>query len=376
MMDVLPPAGEPISIRSGFGISANPFDLPYDSVHFYGSGTAALAAAMRAAISLAEQPSPEIIIPAYGCPSLISAARYAPVCPVLVDLHPETPWLDIREVESHVTDNTVAILAINLFGIPERLEALRGLARKHHLFLIEDGAQSFFHDLADGPRSDFLVLSFGRGKPVSLLGGGSVLARTKLLADYLPAPDSTASPSRFRIAAIAYNLLRNPHLYWIPKRLPGLSLGETSYSPLRSLTAMDAARIRALTANIAAARCRTNDSILRMHHAIAPFHANAVVLDLLAFCCEQPFPRLSRYPLLLPDRNRRDTLLKRLDAAGLGATAMYQTPLPEIPGIDLGVQSFPAAGDFADRLITLPIHSGVTDRHISAIVSILGDFNN
>ncbi|WP_303904042.1 aminotransferase class V-fold PLP-dependent enzyme [Thiohalomonas denitrificans] len=357
-------------------ISANPFDLPYDSVHFYGSGTAALAAAIRAAISRSEKPSPEIIIPAYGCPALISAARYAHARPVLVDLHPETPWLAIREVEAHVTANTVAILAVNLFGIPERLEALQQLARKHHLSLIEDGAQSFFHDLADGSHSDYLVLSLGRGKPVSLLGGGSVLARTKPLADHLPAPDSTTSSSQFRIAAIAYNLLRNPRLYWIPKRLPGLSLGETSYSPLRSLTAMDSARIHALMANIAAARRRDNGTMLRMHHVIAPFHENEVVLDLLAFCCEQPFPRLSRYPLLLPDRIRRDSLLKRLDAAGMGATAMYQTPLPEVPGIDLAVESFPAAEDFSDRLITLPIHSGVTDRHINAIVSILGDFSN
>ncbi len=372
MICALPPAGDPITFRRTAERLDHVLDVPYESHQFYGSGTAALAAAIKASISITQTPNPEVIIPAYGCPSLISAARYARAQPVLVDLHPGSPWTALDKVESTISDRTVAILAVNLFGIPERLNELRSLSSDHNVLLIEDGAQSFFDDLCS-PRSDFLVMSFGRGKPVSLLGGGMVFARDKTLGGHLPAPESQARSPAFYLKAAAYNLLRNPGLYWIPQRLPGLALGETRYSPLESLTAMDVTRRHALPANIVAAKQRTWNNQQLLHEAIRPLHEKGVVLDILASCCREPFPRLSRYPILIPNRYSRDALLGRLEDAGLGATAMYRSDLTAIPAIDLARRSFPAAEDFAARLITLPTHSSVSRRHISAITAVLTD---
>ena len=104
-----------------------------------------------------------------------------------------------------------------------------------------------------------MVLSFGRGKPVSLLGGGAVLHRDKALSDFLPegvAKSMNGNIQRFLLSvkAFLYNQMISPRLYWIPQRLPFLQLGETRYHPLSDVMAMDRARFNILPVNIASYR--------------------------------------------------------------------------------------------------------------------------
>jgi dTDP-4-amino-4,6-dideoxygalactose transaminase len=84
--------------------------------------------------------------------------------------------------------------------------------------------------------------------------------------------------------------------------------------------------------------------------------------------------RLLRYPVLCCDHFERDYLWSRLCAAGLGATAMYRRELPEIEGVAARVEvrgSIDGAGSFAGRLLTLPVHMGVTAAHLQRIAAVL-----
>ena len=89
----LPPVGNRLCLNTINDASVQPF-LTLAASRFYQSGTAALAAAISAAKLLKNKNYPEVILPAYACPDLVSAAVFAGVKPVLVDLEAERPWLD------------------------------------------------------------------------------------------------------------------------------------------------------------------------------------------------------------------------------------------------------------------------------------------
>jgi len=84
--------------------------------------------------------------------------------------------------------------------------------------------------------------------------------------------------------------------------------------------------------------------------------------------------RLLRYPVLCADLRERDTLLQRLRGAGLGATALYQRILPAVTGIDDRVEvrvPLDGARAFADRLLTLPVHAGVSAEDVRRMAAIM-----
>ncbi len=79
-------------------------------------------------------------------PLTMSASAVAPLIyggtPVFADIEPETFCLDPAAVRRAITPRTRAIIAVNLFGHPARLDELRAIAREHDLRLIEDNAQA------------------------------------------------------------------------------------------------------------------------------------------------------------------------------------------------------------------------------------------
>ncbi len=381
----LPPVGNPVCLCAQADISAFSLFSSY-KMQFYASGTAALAAAIIASIKQKDNNAPEIILPAYGCPDLISAVVYAGAKPVLVDLEVDRPWLDLSQLSSAITEKTVAIVAVNLFGISERWAQLREVAEQKKLVLIEDSAQYF--PASDKPQhirqdwqGDLVVLSFGRGKPVSLLGGGAVISNRVKLFEQLPGPD--ISPAGFNqrmmysLKARLYNAMISPYLYWLPQSLPFLHLGETRYHTLQAIEAMDQKRMDLLPANISCYQDDANASIRREKISLmldsltdSPDRS----MNLPRLCNIEANRRLLRYPLLL-ETVLRDVVYQRLKQAGLGVSIMYPASLPKISGVNHLLddkQSFPNAEDFASRVLTLPTHKGVSDKDIDKMKTILG----
>ena len=343
---------------------------------FYHSGTASLAAAIAAAIRNKPVDKPEVILPAYGCPDIISAAVFAGANPVLVDMENDRPWINMEQLSASINCNTVAVVAVDLLGIPERIATIRNIVDQAEVLLIEDSAQAFpLHVEKPFWGGDLVVLSFGRGKPVTLLGGGAVLVRNPDLGRLLPEDTSQYGGGRlFRLTALLYNLMRSPYLYWIPLGLPFLHLGDTRYHPLTAIEAMDPARLRLLDRNIAKYQHHNND----VQAALADIarglgDGGEAWINLPAVCRVQPHRRLLRYPLLI-QAEWRDRVYYRLRNAGLGPSLLYPSSLPRIHGLDellQGQGDFPAADAFARRILTLPTHDGVRKADIGKIREIL-----
>lgn len=370
MIGVLPPAGDAVTLVCDRAATErlNQRWLPYRP-YFYGSGTSALAAAITAALKC-RPGRVEVILPGYGCPALVAAVLQSGGQPVLVDLEPSSPHVSLRELEQLISPSTAAVVAVNFLGIPERLEALAAIAHRNGALLIEDSAQAFPPSGLEQSAADFAILSFGRGKPVSLLGGGAVLCSSGELAEALPKPAmARAKVWQVRAKATAYNWLRRPQLYWIPQVLP-LGLGETRYEPLTAIEGFDEVRYQALAAAIDMyeRNGQENQRLMRRH-----------LLDLrhgltdLAEGVAESRPLL-RYPVLAPSAAMRSQLLRRLSRAGLGGTALYGSAMPEvadIPAARVKHGALPNSRDLAQRLLTLPVHQGVRPTHVARIRGII-----
>ena len=366
----LPPAGERIVLKRGR--RAEELFAPF-AVRFYGSGTAALAAALKASIVSSKIYAPEVVLPAYGCPDLISAVLCAGARPRLVDLMPNRPWMDIDRLRSAICADTVSVVAVDLFGIPERYDEIRALLHGRGIALVQDSAQALPRPEEGQWHGDYVVLSFGRGKPVSLMGGGAVLFRDPDLGETLPGPSAQLRATisdvfKFRLKALVYNTLISPQLYWFPAKLPFLGLGETRYEPLDAVGPASPILNDFLPANVNEYWHRL-DTVQNKLGAVIADVSNGQLLDLVKSCYESGrVPRLLRYPVLVGDTALRDRLFQVLDREGLGVSRMYPATLPYIRGLENILrkksETYPNAEAFARRILTFPIHSQVCERDL------------
>ena len=138
------------------------------------SGTSALLTALS---GLGIGPGDEVIVPGYTFIASISSIIYARAIPVLAEVD-RTLNLDPADVERKITPRTKAIMAVHMLGNPARLDALREIADRHNLFLIEDCAQAFgatYQGKGIGSIGDAGIFSFNVFKTVTCGDGGMVI---------------------------------------------------------------------------------------------------------------------------------------------------------------------------------------------------------
>jgi dTDP-4-amino-4,6-dideoxygalactose transaminase len=87
-------------------------------------------------------PGDEVIVPAFTYYATWLGVMQTGARIVPVDVEYDTANLDSALVEAAITPRTRAILAVHLFGRPARVEALRPIADRNSLLLIEDAAQA------------------------------------------------------------------------------------------------------------------------------------------------------------------------------------------------------------------------------------------
>ena len=348
-----------------------------DYQYWLDSGTSALALALLdAKANFPDIDKPRAIIPGYCCPDLIAACVYAGVEAVAVDISLNDPSYDLEQLRLNLDSHVIAVIAVNFLGISERLNELRKLISDLNLRarVIEDNAQWFPTEIGSMQfKSDYVTFSFGRGKPMSLLGGGLLWAKEPVAANAAAHIEPLVHSSfTLKLKIAAYNLLLKPQFYQLLNRNPWLHLGETRYVPLEKIEALDAYRRTLLSVNFTRYSNREN----RLSQLI-----NKTVIDCgvqtLSDHCASRQKRLLRYPLLCPDSESRDRLLLELSAVGLGASPMYVAAIDQIAGVD-GLVIVPHAlvnaKNFAGRFMTLPVHEQVTQAYLARILAALSSF--
>ena len=369
----LRPAGNRICAANPTRVVKPVFD-DYDHAYWLNSGTAALALAFIASLK-GTAPDAEVILPAYGCPDLVAAAHYAGVRPVLVDIQPESPHYEYSQLEAAITPKTVAIVAATLLGIRADHHRLRKIINLRPITLIEDSAQWFPRQTGQTFFGDLVVLSFGRGKPLSALGGGALLA-SKALPDAVlrhihPVRTSRTDAARAVLKRISYNALIHPILYGLAEKVPYLHIGATVFHELEQIRAAPMNIASLLSVNIDAYRQR---SIHIQEHWRSALHqlSQPLFVDLCTLHDVPADYMLPRYPLLIKNASLRNRLYDSLRHQGLGTSVMYRYPLMQIEKVaDLATRfaDDDNATTFADQLLTLPTHGAVTSDIVARTIS-------
>lgn len=139
------------------------------------SGTAALHVACMAA---GIKPGDEVIAPTYSFAATANCVVYCGGKPVLVDIDEESLCIDIKQIEQKVTGKTRAIMGVDFGGRPADWQALRQLAKKYNLLLIDDAAHSFgaeYQGKKIGTQADITCFSFHPVKTITTGEGGMVV---------------------------------------------------------------------------------------------------------------------------------------------------------------------------------------------------------
>jgi UDP-2-acetamido-2-deoxy-ribo-hexuluronate aminotransferase len=107
------------------------------------NGTDALQIAF---MSLGLQPGDEVITTPFTFIATVEVLALLGIKPVFADVHPGTFNLNENEVEKVITQKTKTILPVHLFGQSAHLEPMLKLTKQHNLFLVEDAAQALGTD--------------------------------------------------------------------------------------------------------------------------------------------------------------------------------------------------------------------------------------
>lgn len=155
------------------------------------NGTSALHLAVAAAgigAYCGGSSTDEIIVTPLTFMASANCALYCGAVPVFADIDEKTYEIDPEDVERKITPNTKAIVAVDFTGAPCRWEALRRIADKHHLVLIEDAAHSIgtrYKGVPVGSIADLTCFSFHPVKTVTGGEGGAVATNDKKWAKRL-----------------------------------------------------------------------------------------------------------------------------------------------------------------------------------------------
>jgi dTDP-4-amino-4,6-dideoxygalactose transaminase len=132
-------------------------------------------------------PGDEVLVPAHTFIATWLAVSTTGATPVGVDVDPYTFNVDPTCVSSAITNRTVAIIAVHLYGQPADMSALEELACRHGLKLIEDAAQAHgarFGKRRAGSLGDAAGFSFYPVKNLGAMGdGGAVTTNDRQLAE-------------------------------------------------------------------------------------------------------------------------------------------------------------------------------------------------
>jgi dTDP-4-amino-4,6-dideoxygalactose transaminase len=111
--------------------------------------TSSCTTALHLAVAaLGVGPGDEVIVPAFTWISTANVVEYMGATPVFCDVDLDTFNVSPASVEAALTERTVGIIAVHLFGLAADLDRLQSIASRHGLWIVEDAACAFgaFYD--------------------------------------------------------------------------------------------------------------------------------------------------------------------------------------------------------------------------------------
>ncbi|MCP4567745.1 MAG: DegT/DnrJ/EryC1/StrS aminotransferase family protein [FCB group bacterium] len=327
----------------------------------FNSGRTALYALLKACLPAGSG----VVLPGYTCYTVAAAVVRAGMKVILSDSDPNDLGYNIKTLQKTLTQhsNIKAIVACHLFGLTLDLNKIRKIAGSDTL-IIDDAAQSCGIQTGDhqsGTGGDVGFYSFGRGKPLSISGGGLLVTDNddisdkvkKLIADEFE-PDQTSLGSMMKAAV--YNPAVHPLGFNLASRLPGIKLAQNRFDPEFPVSTLSEFKAR-LLAGILPRLDKMNQDRQMAASQLENLIGNRSGISIPRSKLDGR-PGNLRFPILIDDSELRLRVLRK--GRQWGFSSMYPTALNGLPSIAEGNNiDLPGAERIARTIVTLPTH-----RHI------------
>ncbi|EDY85624.1 Cys/Met metabolism pyridoxal-phosphate-dependent enzyme [gamma proteobacterium HTCC5015] len=301
------------------------------------NGTDALQIALMAADI---GPGDEVITPGFTFIATAEAVAVVGAKPVYIDVQENTYNLDPEQIESLITPNTKAIIPVSLYGQCADFDAINGIAEKHGLTVIEDGAQSLGASYK-GRRSCNLshmgTVSFFPSKPLGCYGdGGAILTSDDELAEQIKIIANHGQDRRYHHARIGLN-----------------------------------SRLDTLQAAILLPKLEIFQDELDKRDQVAKLYTqklNAAGVYTTPFIEEHNISAWAQYTVRVPNREQVQEQLKE---AGIPTAVHYPVPLNHQPAVQDLSAKLPVGDKVAREVMSLPMHPYMTEEQIDRIAEAL-----
>ncbi|MBY5818576.1 DegT/DnrJ/EryC1/StrS family aminotransferase [Rhizobium leguminosarum] len=304
------------------------------------TGTSALHLALLAA---GVGPGDEVITVPFTFVATVSAICYTGARPVFVDVEPVTLTMDPAEVEAKITPLTKAIVPVHLYGQMADMDAIKAIAERHGIPVIEDACQAHGAQYK-GHRAGSIGLSgcfsFYPGKNLGACGeGGMVVTNDDDQAKTMRMLRDWGQEQRYHHLLKGFNY-----------RMDAIQ-GAILRVKLRHLEAWTEAR--------------------RMHaRRYSSLLAGSTVLTTPVEAAD----RRHVYHVYAIRSRDRDGLQRLLSAEGIPCGLHYPIPVHlQKAHADLGYQAgdFPVSEAAAREVLSLPIYPEMPVRHVDQVVAAL-----
>lgn len=306
-----------------------------------GNGTDALRIAL---LALGVKPGDEVISPAFNVAYTALAVTAVGAKNVFVDSAPGGTAMDMDALESAITPNTRAIIAVHLYGRMEDMSKLGDIAKDYGLLLIEDAAQA--HGAMDrehghpGRHSHAVAYSFYPTKNLGALGeAGAITTNIDVVAD------------RARLLRDGGRTDRYLHV------LPGINscLDEIQAAVLRvKLPYLDARNVQRYYA--------------AKKYAAGLYQIRGVRLPVI--------DASDVYHLFVIQTQRRDELHEYLKTRDVPTLIHYPVPVPYQPCFMSMTPAgpWPNAERMAREVLSLPMHADITESEQDHVIAAIKEF--
>jgi UDP-4-amino-4-deoxy-L-arabinose-oxoglutarate aminotransferase len=307
-------------------------------------------------VGLGIGPGDEVITTAMTFIASATAIVHAGATPVLVDVDPLTGNIDPACVEAAITPATKAIVAVHLYGTMVDVVALRAIADRHGLALIEDAAhcvEGRRDGFGPGQLGDTTCFSFYATKTLTCGEGGAIAVRDPELAERLRC---------IRLHGMSKNAADRYHGKY--EHWDMVTLGWKA-----NLSNIQAAMLRPQLAKLDGRRQR-REEISRAYDA-AVDALDGVERPIV------PAGAVSARHLytVWVDEQHRDAILSDLGARGIGTAVNYRA-IHELTWLRANLDMrfpLPNAERIGARTISLPLYDKLTDDEVTRVCEELAE---
>jgi dTDP-4-amino-4,6-dideoxygalactose transaminase len=299
------------------------------------TGTAALHLGL---LALGVQADDEVITTSNTFLATAEAITYCGARPVLVDIDPATANLDPKLLERAITPRTRAILPVHLYGRPVDMDAIRSIATRHGIRILEDAAQAHgarYRGRRVGGIGHAAAFSFYPTKNLGAYGeGGALTTDDDQVAKFARAARSHGQTARYEHEFVGYNY-----------RMHGFQ-GAILRIKLRRLYAWTARR----------------QEIAREYRRLLA----GVRVDMPA---DDPRDECVYHQFVVYASNR-NSLISQLTAHGIETVVHYPRPVhlqPAYSSLGYPPGTFPHAERACERVLSLPVFPSMTAEQIEYV---------